>query len=62
MASSDKDASCANDPDFAVICAFLEKFSEQLQVDYPDFKQLQDWMSNTDEGECNWIHFHVVIG
>ncbi|XP_055853016.1 microtubule-associated protein futsch [Episyrphus balteatus] len=57
----DKDASCANDPDFAVICAFLEKFSEQLQVNYPDFKQLQEWLSNTDEVPNGLRDLHIKL-
>lgn len=43
--------SCANEPDFAVICAFLQKFAHDLGVDMPNFKHLQDWLTRTDEGE-----------
>lgn len=43
--------SCANDPDFAVICDFLQKFSKDLGLDLPNFKQLLDWLTKTDEGK-----------
>lgn len=42
--------SCANDPDFAVICAFLQKFAHDLDLNVPNFKQMQEWLTNTDEG------------
>lgn len=40
----------ANDPNFAVICAFLQKFGNDLGMDVPNFKQLQEWLIKTDEG------------
>lgn len=42
--------SCANDPNFAIICAFLQKFGHDLNIDIPNFKQLQEWLTKTDEG------------
>lgn len=42
--------SCANDPTFAVICAFLQKFANDLGLDVPSFKHLQEWLTRTDEG------------
>jgi len=41
---------CANDPDFAVICAFMQKFAKDLGLALPNFKQLQEWLTNNDEG------------
>lgn len=41
---------CANDPDFAVICAFLQKFAKDLGLNLPNFKHLQEWLTNNDEG------------
>lgn len=46
-------SSCANDPDFAIICAFLQKFSTDLQIEHFNFKQLQEWLSDTNEGKFN---------
>ena len=45
--------SCANDPDFAVICDFLQKFSKDLGLDLPNFKLLLQWLTKTDEGKCS---------
>lgn len=42
----------ANDPNFAVICAFLQKFGNDLGMDVPNFKHLQEWLVKTDEGRC----------
>lgn len=41
---------CANDPDFAVICAFMQKFAKDLGLALPNFKHLQEWLTNNDEG------------
>lgn len=43
--------SCANDPDFAIICDFLQKFSKDLGLDLPNFKLLLQWLTKTDEGK-----------
>jgi len=42
---------CANDPDFAVICAFLQKFGKDLGLNLPNFKHLQEWLTNNNDGE-----------
>ena len=47
--------SCANDPDFAVICAFLQKFAKDLGIPLPNFKHLQEWLTNTDEGKRCYV-------
>lgn len=44
---------CANDPDFAIICDFLQKFSKDLGLDLPNFKLLLQWLTKTDEGRCH---------
>lgn len=55
MASTGDDSlpSCLNDPNFAVICAFLQKFSTKLNIEYPNFNDLQKMIENTDEGESS---------
>ncbi|VEN41718.1 unnamed protein product [Callosobruchus maculatus] len=47
--ASDVDASCENDPNFAVICAFFEKFGENCGLDPIDFTELQSMLENTEE-------------
>ncbi|XP_050499335.1 remodeling and spacing factor 1 isoform X2 [Diabrotica virgifera virgifera] len=47
--ASDIEASCENDPNFAVICAFLEKFGPQCGLPNFDFLELQGMLENTDE-------------
>lgn len=42
--------SCLNDPNFAVICAFLQKFSTKLNIVYPNFNDLQKMIEDSDEG------------
>lgn len=53
MASTGDDSlpSCLNDPNFAVVCAFLQKFSTKLNIEYPNFTDLQKMIENTDEGK-----------
>lgn len=43
-------SSCLNDPNFAIICAFLQKFAVKLNVTHPNFNDLQKMLENTDEG------------
>lgn len=45
--------SCLNDPNFAIICAFLQKFAGKLNITYPNFRELQQMLENTDECECS---------
>lgn len=59
MASDNKDAaSCLNDPNFAIICAFLQKFAIKLNVEHPNFHDLQLMIENTDEGK--WENIVVL--
>ncbi|XP_017099143.2 microtubule-associated protein futsch [Drosophila bipectinata] len=52
---------CANDPDFAVICAFLQKFAKDLGLNLPNFKHLQDWLTNNDEvTELKDLHIKLL--
>lgn len=49
--ASEFDASCENDPNFAVICAFMEKFGKQCGLPNIDFLELQQMLENSDEGK-----------
>ncbi|XP_017012754.2 microtubule-associated protein futsch [Drosophila takahashii] len=52
---------CANDPDFAVICAFLQKFAKDLGLNLPNFKQLQEWLTNNNEvPELRDLHIKLL--
>uniref|UniRef100_A0A0K8U1U3 Remodeling and spacing factor 1 n=1 Tax=Bactrocera latifrons TaxID=174628 RepID=A0A0K8U1U3_BACLA len=53
--------SCANDPDFAVICAFLQKFAKDLGIPLPNFKHLQEWLTNTDEVADQLRDLHIKL-
>ncbi|XP_049318146.1 remodeling and spacing factor 1-like, partial [Bactrocera dorsalis] len=53
--------SCANDPDFAVICAFLQKFAKDLGIPLPNFKHLQEWLTNTDEVTDQLRDLHIKL-
>lgn len=44
--------SCLNDPNFAIICAFLQKFAGKLNIVHPNFQELQQMLENTDDCEC----------
>lgn len=64
MASTGDDLlpSCLNDPNFAVICAFLQKFATKLNIVYPNFNDLQKMIENTDEGLfCYRISNFVLV-
>ncbi|KAG5340700.1 RSF1 factor, partial [Acromyrmex heyeri] len=49
--ASDNEASCASDPNFAVICSFLACFGKSCGIIYPDIARLQEMLENTQEGE-----------
>lgn len=52
---------CANDPDFAVICAFMQKFAKDLGLALPNFKHLQEWLTNNDEGTFACVCVYVCM-
>lgn len=47
--ASDMDV-CTNYPDFAVICSFIENFSEKLKLNLPNIEELQLLLENTENG------------
>lgn len=52
---------CVNDANFAVICAFLEKFSGLCAIEHPNFLDLQKMLEG-DEGEfcCTTTTLHTA--
>lgn len=45
-----KDAICVNDPNYAIICKFLQKFAVLCNITTIDTIILQKQIENTDEG------------
>lgn len=54
-------SSCLNDPNFAVICAFLQKFGTKLNIVYPNFHDLQQMIENTDEGRHFFFYLCIDV-
>lgn len=48
--ASESEASCEEDPNFAVICGFFEKFGVLIGITDVDFCELQCMLENSLEG------------
>lgn len=55
-----KDAICVNDPNYAIICKFLQKFAVLCNITTIDTIILQKQIENTDEGRIE-IFFIVFV-
>lgn len=51
MVPTNEDDSCVNNPNFAVICSFLQKYAGLLGILNPNFKDLRAMIESNDEGE-----------
>lgn len=49
--ASEKDAHCVDDPNFAIICAFLDKFAPICGVEHPNVQEMQTMLEDMEEGE-----------
>lgn len=45
-------SSALANPDFAIISAFFDRFSDLCGIEKQDTKQLIEWLQNTDDGKC----------
>ncbi|KAK0083356.1 hypothetical protein PV325_008923 [Microctonus aethiopoides] len=59
--ASDNEASCVSDPNFAVICSFLECFGKSCGIDYPDIGTLQKMLENTQEVPQPLVDLHIKL-
>ncbi|KRT80721.1 PHD finger motif containing protein [Oryctes borbonicus] len=59
--ASENEASCESDPNFAVICGFLEKFGVTCGLANIDFVDLQEMLENTQEVSHELIELHVKL-
>ena len=41
---------CHNDPNFAVICSFLDRYSEMLALPSISYSELESWIEETKRG------------
>ncbi|XP_031335091.1 remodeling and spacing factor 1 isoform X1 [Photinus pyralis] len=59
--ASDSEACCESDPNFAVICGFLEKFGMSCGLTSIDFVDLQYMLENNQEVPQQLVDLHVKL-
>ena len=53
--------SIANDPNFAVVCHFIERFGQNCGVQCPNIRDLQEMLEDTKEVRKELIAFQVRL-
>ena len=43
---------CHKDPNFAVICSFLDRYGYQIGLPELSYTELQEYLERTDDGMC----------
>ncbi|CAH1126968.1 unnamed protein product [Ceutorhynchus assimilis] len=59
--ASDSEATCEEDPNFAAICAFFEKFGQLIGITDVDFCELQSMLENTHEVPKFLSELHIKL-
>uniref|UniRef100_A0A0C9PW04 RSF1_0 protein n=1 Tax=Fopius arisanus TaxID=64838 RepID=A0A0C9PW04_9HYME len=59
--ASDNEASCVSDPNFAVICSFLEFFGKSCGISYPDIAKLQSMLEDNHDVPQPLIDLHIKL-
>lgn len=49
--NSSRPSACLDDPNFATICSFIDKFGQACNLGDLPFDYLQEMLENTDEGK-----------
>ncbi|XP_063697676.1 titin-like [Culicoides brevitarsis] len=54
-------SSALANPDFAVICAFFDRFADLCGIEKQDTKQIVEWMENTDDVHPELADLHMKL-
>lgn len=52
---------CLDDPHFATICSFMDKFGPLLRLDVVPYDDLQAMLESTTLGECHFVRFYLPV-